>query len=313
MKTDTLFYQLFKTFHSLLFELLDRPVSEAEGYQFSSIEIKEKAFRADGIFVPPTIDKLIYFTEIQFQFNNDFYLDFDAEIRLYLKQYKPKQDWKAVAIFAQRSFEPEPPKHCQEDIDIGRIVRVYLEDWIDEETDSVGIAIIQLIIASEKKAPKIAKTLAAKVEQEPNTDLQAEVVKFIETVLVYKFPKLTRQEIEKMFTQSDLKKTRVYQEALEEGEQRGLQLGEQRGLQLGEQRGLQLGEQRGLQLGEQRGLLKGQAAILLRMLTRKFGQVSPRLKNRISKLSVVQLENLAEAIFDLETVADLNAWLKAHP
>jgi predicted transposase/invertase (TIGR01784 family) len=299
MKTDTLFYQLFKTFHSLLFELLDRPVSEVEGYQFSSIEIKEKAFRADGIFVPPTIDKLIYFTEIQFQLNNDFYLDFDAEIRLYLKQYKPKQDWKALAIFAQRSFEPEPPKHCQEDIDIGRIVRVYLEDWIDKETDSVGIAIIQLIIASEKKAPKIAKTLARKVEQEPNTDLQAEVVKFIETVLVYKFPKLTRQEIEKMFTQSDLKKTLVYQEALEEG------------LQLGEQKGLQLGEQRGLQLGEQRGLQR-QVAMLQRQLTRKFGQVSPRLKNRISKLSVIQLENLAEAIFDFETIADLNAWLKTH-
>jgi predicted transposase YdaD len=95
-----------------------------------------------------------------------------------------------------------------------------------------------------------------------------------------------------MFTQTDLKKTRVYQEALEEG--------------------LQLGEQRGLQLGEQRGLLKGQAAILVRQLTRKFGQVSPRLKTRVSKLSAVQLENLAEAIFDLETIADLNAWLKTH-
>ncbi|CAN1210289.1 DUF4351 domain-containing protein [Tumidithrix helvetica PCC 7403] len=292
MKTDTLFYQLFQTFHSLLFELLDRPASEAEGYQFSSIEIKEKAFRTDGVFIPSTDDKLIYFTEVQFQLNDDFYLDFEAEIRLYLKQYRPKQDWKAVAIFARSNCEPEPPKHCQEAIALGRIVRVYLEDWLEHETNSLGIAIIQLILSSEKIAPKMAKALAAKVEQEISTDLQAEVVKFIETVLVYKFPKLSRQEIEKMFTQTDLKQTRVYQEALEEG--------------------LQLGKQEGLQLGEQRGLLKGQAAILLRQLTRKLGQVSPRLKTRISKLSVVQLENLAEAIFDLETVADLNAWLKTH-
>ncbi|WP_425216519.1 Rpn family recombination-promoting nuclease/putative transposase [Tumidithrix helvetica] len=287
MKTDTLFYQLFQTFHSLLFELLDRPASEAEGYQFSSIEIKEKAFRTDGVFIPSTDDKLIYFTEVQFQLNDDFYLDFEAEIRLYLKQYRPKQDWKAVAIFARSNCEPEPPKHCQEAIDSTRILRVYLEDYLEQETDSPGLSIIQLILASEQKAPEMAKTIAAKVEQETDTDLQAEVVKFIETVLVYKFPKLTRTEIEKMFTQSDLKKTRVYQEALEEGEQRGLQLGEQKGLQR-------------------------QVAILLRQLTRKFGQVSPRLKNRISKLSVVQLENLAEAIFDLETVADLNAWLKTH-
>jgi predicted transposase YdaD len=82
-----------------------------------------------------------------------------------------------------------------------------------------------------------------------------------------------------MFTQSDLKKTRVYQEALEEGEQRGLQR---------------------------------QVKMLLRQLTRKFGQISPRLRNRISKLSVVQIENLAEAIFDFETVADLNAWLRTQ-
>jgi predicted transposase YdaD len=95
-----------------------------------------------------------------------------------------------------------------------------------------------------------------------------------------------------MFTQSDLKKTRVYQEAMQEGKQEG--------------------RQEGLLLGEQRGLLKGQSAILLRQLTRKFGQVSPRLKNRISKLSVLQLENFAEAIFDLETIADINAWLKTH-
>ncbi|WP_425216335.1 Rpn family recombination-promoting nuclease/putative transposase [Tumidithrix helvetica] len=292
MKTDTLFYQLFHTFHSLLFELIDRPISEAEGYQFSSVEIKEKAFRLDGIFIPSANDRQIYIVEVQFQPKEDFYSEFLAEIFLYLNQYRPVQDWQAVAIFARRNCEPKPGKFCQEAIASGRIIRVYLEDCLEQETNSTGISIIQLILASEKKAPKMAKALARKVEKETNTDLQVEVVKFIETVLVYKFPKLSRQEIEKMFTHSDLKKTRVYQEALEEG--------------------LQLGEQRGLQLGEQRGLLKGQVAMLLRMLTRKFGRIDPKTKTRISKLSVVQLENLAEAIFDFETVADLNAWLRTH-
>jgi predicted transposase YdaD len=74
---------------------------------------------------------------------------------------------------------------------------------------------------------------------------------------------------------------------------------------------LQIGEQRGLQIGKQEGLQR-QVMVLLRMLTRKFGKVNPRLKARISKLSVIQLENLAEAIFDFETVADLNAWLKTQ-
>ena len=107
-----------------------------------------------------------------------------------------------------------------------------------------------------------------------------------------------------MFTYSDLKQTRVYQEAREEGELRG----EQRG----EQRGLQLGEQKGLKLGEQRGLVKGQATMLLRLLNRKFGQISPSLRGKIGKLSAKQLENLAEALFDLETIADLSDWLKTQ-
>jgi predicted transposase YdaD len=93
-----------------------------------------------------------------------------------------------------------------------------------------------------------------------------------------------------MFTYSDLKQTRVYQEAREEGEQRG--------------------EQRGLKLGEQRGLVKGQATMLLRMLSRKFGQITPSLRGKVNKLSAKQLENLAEVVFDLETIADLNNWLK---
>jgi len=297
MKTDTLFYQLFQSFHTLLFELIDRPIADAEGYQFTTAEIKEKAFRFDGIFIPTTDDKPIFFLEVQFQPKNDFYWEYLSEIFLYLNQYRPINKWQAVAIFARRNCEPEIVDHVQEMIDSNRIIRVYLEDWLNQETNSLTIAIIQLILAPENKAPKLARQINEKVQQEPNTDLQDQVVKFIETVLVYKFPKLSRQEIEAMFTFNDLKNTRVYQDAKEEG------------LQLGKQEGLQLGKQEGLQLGEQRGLQR-QVAMLVRMLTRKFGKLSPRTKNRITKLSVTQLENLAEVIFDLQTVADLNTWLR---
>jgi predicted transposase YdaD len=170
---------------------------------------------------------------------------------------------------------------------------------IRQESNSHGIEIIQLILASEKNAPKLARNLAEKIEQETNTELRDNVVEFIEAILVFKSPKLTRQEVEAMFTHSDLKKTRVYQDAVLEG------------VQIGEQRGLQIGEQRGLQIAEQRGLQR-QVSMVLRMLTRKFGKVSPRTKSQISKLAVAQLEDLAEAIFDLQTVADLNTWLKTH-
>lgn len=304
MKTDTLFYQLFQSFHSLLFELIERPITEAEEYQFSSVEVKEKAFRFDGIFIPATNDKPFFLIEVQFQPKEDFYWEFPSEIFLYLNQYRPKQEWQAVAIFARRSFEPEIPNHVREIIASNRIVRVYLDDWLDRETDSFAINIIQLILSTESQAVTMARQLGEKIEQENDPEIQEQVLELIETVLVYKFPKLNRQEIEAMFTYSDLKQTRVYQEAKEEGEQRGLQLGEQRGLQLG--------EQKGLKLGEKRGLVKGQATMLMRLLNRKFGQISPSLRGKVNKLSAKQLENLAEALFDLETITDLSDWLKTQ-
>jgi predicted transposase YdaD len=52
MHTDAIFYQIFLTFHTLLFELLGQPTENAAGYQFTSVEVKEKAFRFDGIFMP---------------------------------------------------------------------------------------------------------------------------------------------------------------------------------------------------------------------------------------------------------------------
>jgi predicted transposase YdaD len=142
--------------------------------------------------------------------------------------------------------------------------------------------------STESQAITMARQLGEKIEQENDPEIQEQVLELIETVLVYKFPKLTRQEIEAMFTYSDLKQTRVYQDAKEEGEQRGLKL------------------------GEQRGLVKGQATMLLRLLNRKFGQISPSLRGKVNKLSAKQLENLAEALFDLETIADLSAWLKTQ-
>ena len=105
MHTDTIFYQIFLTFHTLLFELLGQPPENAAGYHFTSVEVKEKAFRFDGIFMPNSEEKHIYFVEVQFQNKPEFYCELITEINIYLNQYKPEQDWQAVALFAKRSLD----------------------------------------------------------------------------------------------------------------------------------------------------------------------------------------------------------------
>ena len=186
MRTDTIFYQLFLTFHSLLFELLGQPLENADYYQFTSAEIKEKSFRFDGIFMPNREDKPIYFVEVQFQNKPDFYWELIAEINIYLNQYKPLQDWKAVALFAQRSFEVESlTTYQQELINNGRIIRIYLDEL---PSGSIGVGLIQLIIAQESQTPKIVQQLLQRARTEiPDPLITRGIIDLLETVLVSKF------------------------------------------------------------------------------------------------------------------------------
>lgn len=52
-----------------------------------------------------------------------------------------------------------------------------------------------------------------------------ELLELVESILVYKLPQTSRQEIERMFSMSDLRQTRVYQEALQEGIEQGIEQG----------------------------------------------------------------------------------------
>jgi predicted transposase YdaD len=175
---------------------------------------------------------------------------------------------------------------------------VYLDELPQDE--SLNLGIVRLIVAPEREAIALAQRLADRVGQGD----RERVIEFIETVLVYKFPEMSREEVEAMFTLGDLKQTRVYQEALQEGERRGEQRGEQRGKLEGEK----IGTQRGQVLGRQQGLKQ----FAVKLLTRKFGKVSLRTVKRLEKLSAEQLEELAEAVLDFEKVADLDVWLKGR-
>ncbi|MGK7871947.1 MAG: Rpn family recombination-promoting nuclease/putative transposase, partial [Xenococcaceae cyanobacterium] len=94
MKTDTIFYRLFQSFPNIFFELLNYPAQEAQVYQFSSVEIKQLAFRIDGVFLPSSDapEKPIYFAEVQFQADAQFYSRFFAEIFLYLDKTELTND-----------------------------------------------------------------------------------------------------------------------------------------------------------------------------------------------------------------------------
>ncbi|MCZ8242529.1 MAG: DUF2887 domain-containing protein, partial [Microcystis sp. LE19-131.1A] len=97
-----------------------------------------------------------------------------------------------------------------------------------DEGDSLGVKVLQLIVESEPNTLAQGKELIQQVRQQFQESLKRQdILELIETILIYKLPKLNRKEIEKMFSLSDLRETKVYQEALEEGREEGKEEGKE--------------------------------------------------------------------------------------
>jgi hypothetical protein len=74
-----------------------------------------------------------------------------------------------------------------------------------------------------------------------------------------------------------------------------------------------VGEQRGEQRGEVKGKTQGRVeearSLVIRLLTRKLGNVSPTLLAKIEALPLERLELLGEDLLDFTSIANLEQWL----
>jgi len=90
-----------------------------------------------------------------------------------------------------------------------------------------------------------------------------------------------------MFLLTDIKETRVYQEAKQEGRQEGKREGRQEGKQ------------------------EGEVQLLVRQLSKRFGQIGDRRLQAINNLTIEQLEDLGEALLDFTDLTQLDSWLQS--
>jgi len=112
--------------------------------------------------------------------------------------------------------------------------------------------------------------------------------------MVYKFPKLSRDEIKAMLhlPDTELKQTRFYQEVFAEGLEEGIE--------------------KGIEKGIAKGIAKGQLNVLLRQLSYRLGAIGATRTDRIRTLPAASRDTLAEALFDFTSTADLDTWLDTH-
>ena len=140
MRRDTIFHQLFRQFPTLLFELLSQPPTDAERYIFDSVEVKETAFRIDGVFIPPNSAGIIYFVEVQFQPDELLYERMLSEISIYTYRHRRNfSNWRAVAIYPSRSLEQSSTEVVIEMLASGRITPIYLDELGNRAELSPGL------------------------------------------------------------------------------------------------------------------------------------------------------------------------------
>jgi predicted transposase/invertase (TIGR01784 family) len=212
VKRDVIFYQLFQRFPNLFFDLIGQP--QMQGYRFESVEVKEPTFRIDGVFLPPesASTKKIIFVEVQFQRDDSLYDRFFAESMLYLHRNPVYDDWYGVILLKSRRLEPKRVEIHRSLLNGSQVQRIYLNELGDPNDLSLSLRLIQLTLATKKKMPAQARQLLEQSQQEtmPNPSRQ-EIIDIVTTIAVYRFSKLSRDEVETMLG-LDLQNTRVYQE-----------------------------------------------------------------------------------------------------
>jgi predicted transposase/invertase (TIGR01784 family) len=279
MKRDSIFYKLFDQIPGLLFELINQRPPAAENYHFESVEVKETAFRIDGVFLPPAnvTPKVVYFVEVQFQKDNNLYYRFFNELFFYLSRNDIYDDWFGVLIFASRSLEPSKFRIHRALLNSDQVQRIYLDELGDVQQQPIGLGLM-LLAAIPKTQPDKAVTAAkhlleqAKQQVVANLSEQA-IIDFVTTIMVYKFSHISREEVEKML-------------------------------------GITLEETRAFQQVKQEGREEEAKSLVLRLLRRLLGELPKEILPQIQQLSLEKVETLAESLFDFSTLTDLETWLQ---
>jgi predicted transposase/invertase (TIGR01784 family) len=275
MRRDSIFYKLFAQYPTLLFELLPNSPANADAYQFDSVAVKEPRFEIDGVFLPPESENpgVVYFCEVQFQKDEILYERVFAELALYFYRNRARfSDWQAVIIYPSRNLEQDNSYPYRLLLNSEQVHRIYLDELGDIRSLPLWVALMVLTTVDEAQAPDEARYLLNRTEQEASPSSGRAIIEMITTIMVYKFEALSRIEVESMLGIT-LKETRVYREIKQEGRE-----------------------------VEARSLV-------LRLLTRRVGELSPELRDRIESLSLEELESLGEALLDFSTMADLTNWL----
>ena len=290
LNTDRWFYGVFQSAPDLIRWLTaSRDGTRPQGavpteldrqYRFSAPELKAGSHRLDGVLWPlgsetGSEELPVVFLEVQMRSDPSFHHRLAARTFRFLQLHPRVEHWQVVVITPHRRFNLGPflPLRCF----LEPVQWVSLEELGREENLDAAVDLLTLPVRPEPElGQRCRRILESRADLEP----------VVFSMLFERFHKLSREEILMIvgLPLQELRHTRAVQEILEEGRLEGLETGRQ----------------------------QEAAALAIRQLSRRFGSLDEGSRQRLSSLTLQQLEGLAEDLLDFTVPGDLQGWFDDH-
>ncbi len=245
-------------------------------------ELNVEPIRADSVMLLQS-NAVILHTE--FQTVGDETMPFRmADYYLRLRRKFPERDIQQVVIYLKQTGSDlvrrdryQTPVMTHE----FRVIRLW-EEPVEVFLSTTGLLPLAVLSQASDKEQVLAQVVG---ELEQITD-RREQSNLAAATSILAGLELNEQTIRQLMRSPAMRESTMYQSILREGEARGLELG----------------------LAE--GRTAEGKALVLKLLTRKLGSLSPEVTTRVSLLRLERLEALAEALLDFTSVEDLESWLE---
>ncbi len=285
MKTDALFYELFKFDPQSLFDLIRLDAQGA--YVFESITAKTTEKRLDGLFRRIDGQGPNLFAEVQGYPDKKIYWRFFREISTWHEQNDDDQPFIAVVLFTDRAFDPGKPRlSCVKPC---RLIRCYLPDLLKRigKKASALTVLKPLVLKDRKKLPESVQQWDAEIRAMGLPKAKTKILnELLEYAVLQRFSDLTLEEVKKMIQLTPLEKTVAGQELI--------QMGLLQGKQEGKREGKLEGKREGKLEGKREGKLEGRTETALNLL--KMGVLTDEQIAKATNLSIAEVKKLRQKL-----------------
>ncbi len=265
--------------------LLGKPVTLTK---IEPSELSVEPIRADSLILLQSKKEILH---IEFQVDPKPDVPFrEADYFLRLHRIFPEKSVQQVVVYLRKT---NSSLVYQDSFQMGRMHHRYevIRLWecdVEQFLLLPGLLPFAALSSTENPKETLAK-VASKIEtiseERERSNIAASTA--LLAGLLY-----SRDVITQILRQDIMKESMMYQAIKAEGFQQRIQQGMERGIQ--------------------RGIQQGERSLLLRLLNRRLGMVSPELISQIDALPLSKLEDLGEALLDFREEADLHSWFQSH-